>query len=62
MSNPDINPGSVETQRMRVVAPIGVRFFFWCCSFGLMVFSTRALFGYVYEYLTPLVVALYKTK
>ncbi|KAJ6621343.1 adaptin N terminal region-domain-containing protein [Mycena sp. CBHHK59/15] len=23
MSNPDINPGSVETQRMRVVAPIG---------------------------------------
>ncbi|KAJ7115828.1 adaptin N terminal region-domain-containing protein [Mycena epipterygia] len=23
MSNPDINPGSVETQRMRVVAPVG---------------------------------------
>ncbi|KAJ7504515.1 adaptin N terminal region-domain-containing protein [Mycena galericulata] len=23
MSNPDINPGSIETQRMRVVAPIG---------------------------------------
>jgi AP-1 complex subunit gamma-1 len=26
MSNPSVNPGSVETQQMRVVAPIGVSF------------------------------------
>lgn len=25
MSNPNINPGAVETQQMRVVAPVGVR-------------------------------------
>ena len=24
MSNPNINPGAVETQQMRVVAPVGV--------------------------------------
>ena len=26
MSNPSVNPGSVETQQMRVVAPIGVSY------------------------------------
>ena len=29
MSNPSVNPGSVETQQMRVVAPVGVRPLFW---------------------------------
>jgi AP-1 complex subunit gamma-1 len=28
MSNPDVNPGAVETQQMRVVAPAGVRVIF----------------------------------
>lgn len=26
MSNPDVSPGSVETQQMRVIAPVGVSF------------------------------------
>jgi AP-1 complex subunit gamma-1 len=26
MSNPNINPGAVETQQMRVVAPVGVSY------------------------------------
>lgn len=25
MSNPDVHPGAVETQQMRVIAPVGVR-------------------------------------
>ena len=29
MSNPSVSPGSVETQQMRVVAPVGVRFLFF---------------------------------
>lgn len=28
MSNPNVNPGSVETQQMQIKAPVGVRLFF----------------------------------
>ena len=33
MSNPNVNPGSVETQQMQIKAPVGVRLFFFLLVF-----------------------------
>lgn len=30
MSNSDVGPGAVETQQMRVIAPVGVSLYFSC--------------------------------
>jgi hypothetical protein len=44
MSSPDIKPGSVETQQMRVVAPVGVRNnFLYCEDNDICVFFLRVL-------------------
>jgi len=47
MSNPNVNPGSTETQQMRVIAPVGVSFFHSLvyCNYANRHFLERCAFA-----------------